>query len=237
MATTTYDLIVDALQMNGTLGEGETPSSETAKDCLAALNMMLDAWSIEKLAVNATQKQSFTWPGATASRTIGPTGDFVGVRPVSVDDSTYFSDSSGNDYKVTQISESEYNDISSKTSTSSDPAYMFVNMTAPDATLTVYPVPSSSLTLNIVSVKELTQSAGLTTVLAFPPGYLRAFKFNLAVEIAAMDGGEPFPTVARIAVTSKKSIKRLNTSKVDMRVRLPGVVVGTGGSSNIEQGY
>lgn len=237
MSTTALDLITDALIMNGSLAEGEDPSNETAQDSLSALNMMIDAWSIDRLAVYATQKQQFSWPGNTATRTIGPTGDFVGNRPVSIDKSTYFTDANNNSYPLTQISEDTYNSISVKTSTSAYPDHMFVNMTHPDATMSVYPVPTSALTFNIVSILELTQPATLQTVLVFPPGYLRAFKFNLAVEVASMDGTEPMQTVSRIAISSKKAIKRMNTSIVDMRMNLPSSVLPRNANSDIIRGY
>jgi len=76
--------------------------------------------------------------------------------------------------------------------------------------LTVYPVPTLPLEWHIVSVEELTQPATLATTLSFPPGYLRCFRFNLACEIAAEFGVEPSPQVQRIAMTSKRNIKRIN---------------------------
>jgi hypothetical protein len=63
---------------------------------------------------------------------------------------------------------------------------------------------------HFISVEELTQPAALTTELAFPPGYLRAFTYNLAMEIAPEFGVEPSPQVQRIAMTSKRNIKRIN---------------------------
>lgn len=56
----------------------------------------------------------------------------------------------------------------------------------------------------------MTQPVGLTTQLLIPPGYLRAFKYNLAMEIAPEFGVEPSPQVSRIAMTSKRNIKRIN---------------------------
>jgi hypothetical protein len=74
----------------------------------------------------------------------------------------------------------------------------------------VYPVPLRPLEWHFVSIKELTQPAVLATTLSFPPGYLRAFKYNLACEIAAEFGVEPSPQVQRIAMTSKRNLKRIN---------------------------
>jgi hypothetical protein len=74
----------------------------------------------------------------------------------------------------------------------------------------VYPVPLRPLEWHFVSIQELTQPAVLATTLSFPPGYLRAFKYNLACEIAAEFGVEPSPQVQRIAMTSKRNLKRIN---------------------------
>ena len=79
MTTSAGDQINGALRLIGQLAEGETPSAATSDDALTALNQMLDSWSAERLSVFSTQDQMFTWPASTKSRTIGPTGDFVGT--------------------------------------------------------------------------------------------------------------------------------------------------------------
>jgi len=208
---TAGDQINAALRLIGQLAEGETPSAETSQDALAALNQMIDSWSIERLSVFATQDQVFTWPANTATRTLGPSGNFVGNRPVMLDPSTYFRDpESGISFGLVFINQQQYNGIALKTNSSTYPQVMFTNMTYPDITMTVYPVASKALEYHIVSVQELSQAALLNTTLAFPPGYLRCFKYNLAVEIANEFGVEPPPTVVRIAMASKRNLKRIN---------------------------
>jgi hypothetical protein len=67
------------------------------------------------------------------SRTLGPTGDFVGLRPVLLDDSTYFRAPGTNvSYGIKFINQQQYNGIAVKTVTSTYPQVMFVNMTYPD---------------------------------------------------------------------------------------------------------
>jgi len=225
MSTTAGDQINAALRLIGQLAEGETPSAETSQDALAALNQMIDSWSIERLAVFSTQDQVFTWPANTATRTLGPSGNFVGNRPVLIDDSTYFRDpATGVSFGLQLINQKQYNGIALKTVTSTYPQMMWVNMTFPDIEMTVYPVATKSLEFHIVSVEELTQPAMLNTVLAFPPGYLRCFKYNLAMEIANEFGVEPPPQVQRIAMTSKRNIKRINNP--DDLLAMPYSIVG-----------
>lgn len=208
---TASELIDGSLRLIGQLAEGEAPSAATASDALRAMNQMLDSWNTERLSVFATQDQVFTWPSSTASRTLGPTGDFVGVRPVQLDDSTYFRDpATGVSYGIRLINQQQYNGIALKTVTSTYPQLMWVNETFPDVQMTVYPVPTRALEWHFVSIEPLTQPATFATDLAFPPGYLRAFRYNLACELAPEFGVEPSPQVRRIAMVSKRNLKRIN---------------------------
>ena len=135
----------------------------------------------------------------------------VGNRPFDVDDSTYFRDpANGISFGIKIINQQQYNGIAVKTVTSTYPQVMWINYDYPNISMTVYPVPTKVLEFHIVSVTELIEPAALDTIMAFPPGYLRAFKYNLACEFAAEFGVEPPPTVARIAMASKRNLKRIN---------------------------
>ncbi len=211
MATTAADQINGALRLIGQLAEGEVPSAATSQDALAALNQMLDSWSTERLAVYATQDQLYNWQPGVRDITMGPTGTFVAERPILMDDATFFRDASTNvSYGIKLINNQQYNNIAVKTVTSSYPQLMWVNMTYPDVEIYIYPVPTKVLEFHFVSVHPLAQPATLDTNLAFPPGYLRAFRFCLACELAAEFGVEPSPQVQRIAMTSKRDLKRIN---------------------------
>jgi hypothetical protein len=211
MATyTAGDQINRSLRLLGVLAEGETTSAATSQDALMALNQMIDSWNTERLSVFSTQDQVFTWPASILSRTLGPTGDFVGNRPILLDDSTYFKAPSGVSYGIKFINQQQYNGIAVKTVTSTFPQVMFTNMTFPDIEMYVYPRPTQDLEWHFISVEELSNPATLSTVLYYPPGYLRAFTYNLAMEFAPEFGVEPSPQVQRIAMTSKRNLKRIN---------------------------
>jgi hypothetical protein len=219
---TAGDIINGSLRLIGQLAEGEVPSADTAQDALNAMNQMIDSWSTERLAVFATQEQVFIWPTSAASRTLGPTGDFVGERPIKVDDSTYFKDStSGLSFGIKLINQQQYNAIALKTVTSTYPQVMWVNETYPNIEMTIYPVPFKALEWHIVSVQPLSAAATLVTDLSFPPGYLRAFRYNLACELAPEFGVEPSPQVQRIAMTSKRDLKRINNPDDVMAIPYP----------------
>jgi len=100
--------------------------------------------------------------------------------------------------------------------------------------MTVYPKPTRLLEWHFVSVQELTKPATLSTILTFPPGYLRAFKYNLACEIATEFGIEPPQTVQRIAMTSKRNLKRINNP--DDVMSMPYSIVASRQRFNIYAG-
>ena len=211
MATTAADQINGALRLIGMLAEGEVPSAATSQDALTALNQMIESWNTERLSVFSTIDQVFNWPPSTRVRTLGPTGDFVGQRPIELDDATYFRDASTNvSYGIRMINQEQYNNIAVKTVTSTYPQILWYNATYPDIEIYLYPVPSRVLEFHFVSVQPLTQPAALDTALTFPPGYLRAFRYNLACELAPEFGVEPSPQVKRIAMYSKRDLKRIN---------------------------
>ena len=236
MATyTAGEQINRALRLLGILAEGETPSAATSQDCLMALNQMIDSWNTERLSVFSTQDQTFLWPVGEIQRTLGPTGDFVGNRPVYFDDATYYRDPGTNvSFGIKFINQQQYDGIAVKTVTSTYPQVIFVNMTFPDVTMFIYPRPTRLLEWHFISVEELNKPADLSTVLYYPPGYLRAFTYNLAMEFAPEFGVEPSPQVQRIAMTSKRDLKRVNNP--DDVMSMPYAIIATRQRFNIYAG-
>jgi hypothetical protein len=111
---------------------------------------------------------------------------------------------------------------------------MWINMEYPNIQMTIYPKPTRELEWHFISVQELDKPATLNTNLTFPPGYLRAFKYNLAMEIANEFGVEPMPQVQRIAMTSKRNLKRINNP--DDVMSMPYSLVATRQRFNIYAG-
>lgn len=236
MSTATAGEIINgSLRLLGVLAEGEVPSAETSQDALMAMQQMIESWNTERLSVFATQDQVFMWPAGQLSRTMGPSGDFVGNRPVLLDDATYFKDpGTGVSYGIKFINRQQYDGIAVKTVTSTYPQVILVNMTFPDIEMFIYPRPTRELEWHFISVEELTQPATLATTLHFPPGYLRAFRYNLACEMAPEFGVEPSSQVRRLAMSSKRNIKRINNP--DDIMSMPYSLVATRQRFNVYAG-
>lgn len=233
--STARDLIGDAHRLLGLVSSGNALPEAIYQDNLVALNQMIDSWNTERLSVFSTQDQVFSWPASTIKRTLGPTGNFVGNRPVLVDDATYFRDPLTNvSFGVRIINQQQYNGIAVKTVTSTYPQIIWVNMTYPDIEMYVYPVPTRVVEWHFISVEELIKPASLTTTISFPPGYLRAFRYNLAMELAPEFNMEPSPQVMRIAMTSKRNLKRINNP--DDIMSMPYSLVATRQRFNVYAG-
>ena len=233
--TTTRDVINDVHRLLGLTDSGNVLPESVYQDNLRSFNQMIDSWNTERLSVFSTQDQVFSWPPNVLSRTLGPSGDFVGNRPILIDDATYFIDpASGISYGIKIINQQQYDGIAVKTVTSTYPQVIWINMDYPNIDMYVYPKPTKVLEWHFISVEELTQPASLTTELTFPPGYLRAFRYNFACELAAEFHVEPSPQVKRVAMTSKRNLKRINNP--DDVMSIPYAIVSTRQRFNIFAG-
>jgi len=232
---TAGDLINGCLRLIGQLAEDEEPSAATSQDCLLALNQMFESWSADRLSVFCTQDQVFTWPVGEIRQTLGPTGDFVGERPTLLDFSTYYTNAGGKQsFTPSFINQEQYNAITLKSATSTLPQVIFVNMTYPDIEINIFPKPTQSLIWHFVSTKPLSGAAEIGTQLSFPPGYLRAARFNLACEISSEFGVEPSKTVSKIAAKSLNTLKKINNP--DDVLFFPRSLVSTRWGYNIYTG-
>lgn len=235
---TAGDQINAALRLIGVLAEGEQPSAATLYDAIAAFNQMIDSWSTERLSVFCTIDNTVTWPSGQSTQTIGPTGDFaVNPCPLEIDDATYYAISNIS-YPLTLINEAQYNSITLKSSTSTLPQVLYAEkvpgLTENQIRMKLWPVPTQDIELHVISVSQLYQITDETDVLYYPPGYLRAIKYNLAVELAPEFGVEASRTVKRIAQESKRNIKRINNPGDVMS--MPSGLMGTP-RYNIFAGY
>ena len=103
-----------------------------------------------------------------------------------------------------------------------------VTIGSPDTTAIV-PVTDSNLASEIA--QAVTDTATLATNIYLPPGYLRAFRFNLTVEFCNEFGVEPMPRTLRIADVSKRNLKRINNP--DDLMSIPYALISRRGRFNI----
>lgn len=207
-ARTAVSLIADALIELGVISVGETPSPEDSSIGLTALNDMLDGWSLQNLTIYTSVNYAYAFVPGKANYNIGPGGDFNGVRPVSL--ISQYVTFQGIDYPIEAIDQDTYNLIPLKTQPGVLPQYINYSPSFPLGRMDFWPVPNQALTFTFSTNYVLTGPATLQTTLSFPPGYYRAMRLNLAVELAGRYGRTLSPVALRLAATSLGDVRRLN---------------------------
>jgi hypothetical protein len=146
-----------------------------------------------------------------ATYTIGPGGDFNATRPVRIGLS--FTRLNGADFALEQWSLDEYNCVPVKDIGGIPERYVYLNE-YPLGQIILYPVPAAASTLFLNTDRVLAFPLTLATTLSFPPGYERALRYALAINLAPEYGVGIPPAVAAIAAASKGDIKRANRKRV-----------------------
>jgi hypothetical protein len=215
---TVLDLVNSALHLIGAKDPIESATAQEAADGLASLNNLLDSWTTDRLFVFRLAETVYNWPATAATATVGIGGDINITRPVQVEDSYIVS--SGISYPVQKMNRDGYTSIPQKNLSVNFPEWMYYDAAYPLATLYLYTVPASLLEFHLVYWAPLSAFGAITDVVSFPPGYQRALRYNLAVEIASEYSMDVPPAVAAIALKSAANIKRLNSPPVTSQIEV-----------------
>ena len=205
-------MIISALIMTGEKSIGGTLDADERPYFLSRLNSMLDSWSNERLVIPYLSQTSFALTASTASYSIGNGGAFNMPRPIKVVDPCFIRDTSNVDSPLQIIDNQAYADIPMKQTNGAYPGLLFYDSgfsATSTATISLYPAPSSGLTLFINTLQPLTNFSTVSQNLLAPPGYQDAIETNFAVRSAF--GIRPVaPEVVRMARETKAAIKSTN---------------------------
>jgi hypothetical protein len=134
---------------------------------------------------------------------------------------------------LTPMTEYAYMAIIEKALTSTLPTHYYYNPTYPTATLTLYPIPTSSTLTGVIYAKTaVTSFAALSTSVSLPPGYERMYRKRLALELMPTFGREPSMLLVRQATEAKEVVKRANKRIVDLQFE-SAALMGKGSGYNI----
>lgn len=212
--TTGLAIIQNAMRLIGVLATGETPSADQTQDGLAALNDILETWSIESLAVYASGVNTFSVVTGQAGYTIGPTGDWVSPnRPIQIDDC--YCTFNGVDFPIEIIGQTQYNQIAYKANQSQIVAQLCFYNDFPNAQIFLYPAPAQTgLTVSLNYPRALTALPTAATAFSGPPGYVRALQWSLAAELAPQYGIQLDPLFIKQGISAVASMKRANRTPI-----------------------
>lgn len=175
-------IITAALRRLVVVASGGTPTVNQLSDGREVLNDLVNSWSADTNLVYEDTLEEIAIAANTQSFTIGATGDKTTARPLKII-SANLRDNSNFEYGLDIIDDSRYARIRDKTIISL-PRSLHYRKSYPNGTMYFNCKSDTSYTLVLTSIKELTEFADGTTEYNLPAHYERAFKTNLAIEIA-----------------------------------------------------
>jgi hypothetical protein len=211
------------------LASGESLDASAAADALSALNDMIDSWSTQEMLIPNQTREVFPLVASQQTYTMGVGGNFATSRPMQIVRALI---QLTNETPVVELgldilTMEQYASVILKGTTSVFPLSIYSDNANPLTNISVWPVPtSSSNNLVLYSWKPLADIATLTTALSLPPGYQRALRFNLALDLAPEYGKALSEANVGIAAASIADIKRMNHRprflQVDDAIRASG---------------
>lgn len=202
--TTPRTIVEGALRLCQGVGRDAALSAADATEGLEALNFMLNGWEAESLLIPYRTSEDFTLVVGDATYTIGTGGDFNTTRPLAIE-AIVLKDANGRRHPLRRITLTEFNQIPYRTE-QAEPERFYYEPAYPLGTIELDTLPDAADTATITSRKPLTDLS-LDTEISLPDMYMRAFKYNLAVELAPEYGRSVKPEVIAIARESKRAIE------------------------------
>lgn len=231
------DLIASAMRLCGVLANGENPEASEAQDAFLILNQMIDAWTADRLmifTVNRSGPYSLT-PGQQ-TYTMGPVvvpgiPQLVAVRPPSITAMGVIvltNPLQPLEIPLEMLTDQQWAAIPVKNIQSSIPLKVWDDGGFPNRVLSFWCVPNTLVQVVPYVWQALQQFADLFTDYTFPPAYLKALRYNLAVDLAPEFGVENLnPITAAQAITTKAEIKKVNSPIIELSC--DPAVLGSGG--------
>ena len=221
--TTVLDILSSSLRLIGVLASGEQPSASQQADGLRVVNDLWDQWNAEQLMIFTIPRVLFDLTSGKQVYTYGTGGDFDADRPPAIERMGILWLQNQNqplELPLDYFTAQSWSQIPVKNIESSLPQYCWDDQAFPLRNLSFWPIPNiSALQVVIYPRLALPQPITLTTLMAFPPGYLKAWRFNLAVDLAAEYPVVPpqvLAPVAQQAIEAKAIIKTMNTQPIDL---------------------
>lgn len=223
---TVLDIATAALQRLGVIDATETPSSADSSYALSTLNLLVDKWGTEKLLTFSTTRSTWTIVSGTAAYTVGSGGAVNITRPpIHFIEHVRFQDTSVSptlEMRMDPLTVDAYAAIPQKDTTSNYPTAYYYNPTWSSglASLTLYPVPTSSTLQGVIYYDPfpVSEFTALSDSVSLPPGYRLMMVTNLAMEMAPAYKVKEVGILAEQARDSKAWVKRGNNKLMDLWV-------------------
>lgn len=218
---TVRSLILGAMRLINVVGANEVPTEGDMQIAVDSLNGMIDSWSNNRLMIYSITPYEFLLTGPIRDYTLGPGGDWDVERPMAIEQA-YARLNSGTaqqlDISMESLTDAQYASIAVKNTTSTFPFAFYDNGNYPLRTVSLFPIPNGSNCTIVLWLRQpLLDLTSLDQQVSYPPGYERAYRFNLAVELADEFGKVVSDNTKAIATASKLELERLNSTPMYLR--------------------
>jgi hypothetical protein len=172
-------IIKDALILVGGLEDDETPTADQEQYAMRMLNRLVKAWSRKGLKAWVWKEITLNLVASQTSYTLGPaTADLVTNRPVEIANARRVVDSVETEIQIR--SRNEYMNQPSKDS-EGKPVYVYYDPQLTRGVLYVWPAPDDTDQIKLSSKSYIEDFDSLADTPYFPPEWLLALVYNLAL--------------------------------------------------------
>jgi hypothetical protein len=215
------DLLASAARLIGVLASGETLSGNESADGLLIAQQMMDSWQAERLNIFSITISEFPLTPGQQTYTLGTGGNFNIPRPAKIERMSIVSllnPAQPLELPLEMLTEAGWQAIPVKLISSSLPTVVYDDGAFPLRNLNFWCIPTIAVNTRIYLWNALNTFPDLSTDVTFPPGYLKAIRYNLAVDLAPEFGRPIPPEVAAQAILSKNVLKNMNTPLIEARL-------------------
>jgi hypothetical protein len=222
---TARDLIVGALDLINVTGDGMEPSNEMVSKAFTMLNDIIKTWNLQRLMLYKTEEITGILTAGQNPHSIGPSGEIdtgTGSRPVKIQRVfTRFTTNNSVDFTAAQIDSNRYQEIVTKSASTSYPTHFYYKADFPLGYIYMYPVQGQAdLEIHITYWMQLEEIVHLTDDVTLPFGYDTALKYQLACDLSPTYG-RPVNRGDAIfdrAADLRREIKRANEDDRDVQL-------------------
>ena len=217
--TTARDMINSAARLINIIQQNESLNDDEMNTAKYALNAMIESWSNNRLMIFNIAEHVFPLTGQK-TYTLGAGGDWDVERPMNIE--CAYARLQPNspqqlDIAMQSLTVEQYAGIAVKNTPSTFPFAFYDNGNFPLREISLFPIPNGPADIVLWLWEPLIDLTNIDAEVRYPPGYERAFRFNLACELAAEYGKTVAPEVTQRAINSKLELERLNSNPVYLR--------------------
>jgi hypothetical protein len=238
MIATAQEIIDDALVELGILSApGQAASPGNTAIGLSKLNQMIDQWNLRQARIWAVERRVYSFIPAQATYTLGPTGDWIGTRPIGprpgngiYQASAILPGSPSVNIPITILDQEQWANLRLRNIGATIPLALYNDGAVPNTNVYFYGTPPAGYQIELWTQRQLSQYAAANTSLTLPPGYRLALSLSLAEELIGIFSR----IIPAIPVGLDKRAKDARAALVALRVQPAPQTndAGTIGASN-----